>query len=124
MSQPDIYDLLDQDPTVPVVELTDTDLGVVATVTWPRLSGTGHITPGEDPYATAWPERVYVTRLADLIREHCPTAEVWWSGQREYLAIRQAARDVVAYPGDTLVIAAGEVTRTPTQHDDTKENDQ
>ncbi|WP_169165131.1 hypothetical protein [Cellulomonas taurus] len=118
MSQPDIYDLLDQDPTVPVVELTDTDLGVVATVTWPRLRGTGHTTPGKRPYATAWPERVHVTRLADLIREHCPTAEVWWPTGCEYLAIRQDARDVVAYPGDTLVIAAGEVTRTTTQERD------
>lgn len=81
------------DPAAPVVTLTDTDVGVVARIEWTDLRGTG------DPAGPT----LMLSRVVDLIREHCPTAEVWWESGGHYIAVRQAAgRDVVLYPGETL----------------------
>lgn len=111
MSAPDLFDLLADDETAPLVTLTDTDLGVVAEATWPDLRGTGS-TDATASHNARFPERVACVRMADLLREHCPGVEVWWDSGCGYLAVRQMrGPDLVLLPGDTVRIVAGEVTR-------------
>lgn len=97
------------DPLAIVVELTDTDLGVMAQVTWPVVQ---HLA-NPDPTAThtiRFPEHLVADRITDWVREHCPGVEVWCVAG--FIAIRQqVGPDVVAWPGDTLTVIAGQVTR-------------
>ena len=98
------------DPTLPIVELIDTDMGVVARGTWPDVRvGLG---PDADWAAVLHSESLACHTFVDWIRNQAPHAEVHFT--RVHIAIRQPGTglpDLVLYPGETLRAIAGQVTR-------------
>ena len=81
-----------------IVNSKDTDLGPLIEIRWPVAEHNSHAWWAADKVATE-------------IRIRIPEAEVWFTGN--FMGIRQpAGLDIVAIPGDTLIVIAGEVRRS------------
>jgi len=86
-----------------VTELTDTDIGVIASVVWPIVETSGN---PEVDRAARWHAHQSV---ADWLRGNLPGG-VFWDVSMSMIAVR-GVRDAVFVPGDRVSVIAGEAFR-------------